>query len=191
MAARSQLTTDERNLGLRWIVAVVAGWAIGFFFCEALEEFLSTFFVDGLVIGSAMGIAQGLVLRRRIAPFIPWVVVSIAGFGIGKFVADAVGPALPGVAAAALSGVVIGLSVGIAQALVLLRRFAQVWWWVVANVVAWAAGWSLISLADGSDISIAMAYAVGAIGAALVGVITGIALIGLSRHPTPVAATAE
>ncbi len=169
----------------------MAGWAIGFFLCEALEQFLTTFFIDGLVIGSAMGIAQGLVLRRRIAPILLWVVASIIGFAIGKFVADAVGPALPEVAATVVSGAIIGLSAGIAQSLVFLNRFSRVWWWVAANVVAWAVGWSLISLADGSDMSIAMAYVVGAAGAAVIGVITGIALLGLVRHPTPVAATSE
>ncbi len=191
MAARSQFTAAERNLGLQWVVAVVAGWAIGFFLCEALEQFLTTFFIDGLVIGSAMGIAQGLVLRRRIAPILLWVVASIIGFAIGKFVADAVGPALPEVAATVVSGAIIGLSAGIAQSLVFLNRFSRAWWWVAANVVAWAVGWSLISLADGSDMSIAMAYVVGAAGAAVIGVITGIALLGLVRHPTPVAATSE
>ena len=191
MAATSQFTAAERNLGLQWVVAVVAGWAIGFFLCEALEQFLTTFFIDGLVIGSAMGIAQGLVLRRRIAPLIPWVVVSVIGFGIGKFAADAVGPALPGMAAPVVSGAIIGLSAGIAQSLVLLNRFSRVWWWVAANVAAWAAGWSFISLADGSDLAIAMVYVVGAAGAAVVGVITGIALLGLLRHRTPEAATSE
>jgi hypothetical protein len=180
---RPPLAAGERSLGLQWVVAVVAGWAIGFFLCEALEDFLSTFFVDGLVIGSAMGIAQGLVLRKHITPMLPWVVISIIGFGIGKFVADAVGPALPGVGAVLLSGAIIGLAVGLVQSVILRQRFSIGPWWIVANVLAWAAGWSLISVADGPDVSIAVAYGVGALGAALVGVITGIALIGVSRHP--------
>jgi hypothetical protein len=191
MAATSQFTTAERNLGLQWVVAVVAGWAIGFFLCEALEQFLTTFFVDGLVIGSAMGIAQGLVLRRRIAPLVPWVVASIIGFAIGKFVADAVAPALPDMAATVVGGMIIGLSAGIAQSLVFRSRYSPAWWWVAANVAAWAVGWSLISLADGSDMSLAMLYLVGALGAAVIGVITGIALLALLRHPTPLAAESE
>jgi hypothetical protein len=191
MAATSQFTAAERNVGLQWVVAVVAGWAIGFLLCEALEQVLTTFFVDGLVIGSAMGIAQGLVLRRRIAPLVPWVLASVVGFGIGKFAADAVGPALPSMAATVVSGAVIGLSAGIAQSLVLLNKVSGAWWWVLANVAAWAAGWSLISLADDSDMSIAMVYVIGAAGAALIGVITGISLLALLRHPTPAAAKSE
>ena len=39
--------------------------------------------------------------------------------------------------------------------------------------------------------AIAMAYVVGAAGAAVIGVITGIVLLGLVRHPPPTTATAE
>jgi hypothetical protein len=176
-------TPAERNLGFRWVLAVVFGWAIGFFACEWLEEFLSTAFVDGLVIGTAMGIAQGVVLRKRIAPFVPWVVLSVVGFAIGKLVSDLLGQALSGPLGIVLGGAVIGLSAGVAQWLLLRRRFPQATWWIGANVLGWAAGWSLISSADGSDLSVAMTYAVGAAGAALVGIITAIALIGLVRQP--------
>lgn len=173
----------ERNLGLQWVLAVVIGWAIGFFVCEWIEEFLSTAFIDGLVIGTAVGIAQGLILRKRIAPVVPWVVVSIVGFAIGKFVSDLVGQASPGPLGMVLGGAVIGLSAGVAQWLILRRRFPQAGWWIAANVLGWAAGWSLISSVDGSNVSVALIYAVGAAGAALVGIITGIALIGLVRQP--------
>ena len=77
----------------------------------------------------------------------------------------------------------IGLSAGMAQWLILRRRFPQAGWWIGANVLGWAAGWSLITAAEGSDVSVAMIYALGAAGAALVGIVTGIALIGLVREP--------
>ena len=176
-------TAAERTLGLQWVLAVVIGWVIGFFVCEWLEEFLSTAFVDGLVIGTAVGIAQGLVLRKRIAPVLPWVALSIVGFAIGKLVTDLVGQAVPEPLGVVLGGAVIGLSAGMAQWLILRRRFPQAGWWIGANGLGWAAGWSLISAAEGSDVSVAMIYAVGAAGAALVGIVTGIALIGLVREP--------
>jgi hypothetical protein len=175
-------TSAERSLGLQWVGAVVSGWAIGFFACEWLEEFLSTAFVDGLVIGTAVGIAQGIVLRKRIAPAGWWIVVSIVGFGIGKLVSDQIGQALPGPVGMVLGGAAIGLSAGVAQWLILSRRYSHAGLWIGANVVGWAAAWSLISLADGSELSVAVTYLVGAAGAALVGVITGIALIGLTRQ---------
>ena len=184
-AVRSLSTAADRNLGIQWVAAVVAGWIIGFFLCGVIEDFISTFFIDGLVIGTAIGIAQALVVRKRIAPAIPWVVVSIIGFGAGKFLADTVEQAMSGLVAMALGGVIIGLLVGITQAVVLLDRFSRAWWWIAANTVGWAVGWSVIGLASGSVDSIAMAYVVGSLGAAVVGVITAVVLIWLTRHPTP------
>lgn len=177
------MTATDRNLGLSWVAAVVAGWIIGFFLCGVIEDFISTFFIDGLVIGSAIGVAQALVVRKRIAPAIPWVVVSIIGFGAGKFFADAVEQALPGLVAVALGGAIIGLLVGVTQAVVLRNRFTRAWWWIAANAVGWAVGWTVIGLASGSVDSIAMTYVVGAVGAAVVGVVTAIALIWLIRYP--------
>ena len=74
----------ERNLGVRWVTANVLGWLVGFALCNALQSFLSTFFVDGLVIGSAVGIAQWLVLRRPVSPRGGRVVASIIGFRLGS-----------------------------------------------------------------------------------------------------------
>jgi hypothetical protein len=175
------MTVFERNLGLQWVIAVVAGWVIGFFLCGVIENRLSTFFIDGLVIGTTIGVAQGLVIRRRIAPMALWVVVSVIGFGIGKFVADLIGQASPSLPAMALGGAVIGLAVGFTQFVILMDQSSRAWWWIAANAVGWAAAWLLIELVPSS--SVVMTYAVVALGATVVGVITGIALIGLSRHP--------
>jgi hypothetical protein len=191
-AERPVLTSAERNLGLAWVVAVAAGWVIGFYLCGVIETWLSTFFIDGLVIGSAIGIAQGLVLRRnRIAPMLPWVVVSIIGFGVGKFFGDVIGQGSTSLAAIALGGAIIGLVAGIAQSVVLMDRFSSWWWWIVANVVAWTVGWTLIGILNESATSLVMTYTFGALGAAVIGVITAIALVAVSRRPMPKPITAE
>jgi len=177
-----QMTQAERSLGLQWVAVTILGWVIGFFVCEALNEFVRTTFVDGLIIGSAVGIAQWLVLRRRFAPIGWWVVFSIVGFGVGKAIADAATPGIAATVGYGLSGAVIGVSVGIAQWLVLQRHLPRAGWWVPANVAAWAVGWTVISFAeDAVGWPILTVYVVGTIGAAVAGIITGIALVWLSR----------
>jgi hypothetical protein len=177
-------TQAERILGIQWVVATIAGWGIGFYVCEAIKPFLydiTHLGGDGLVIGTGIGVAQGLVLRKRIGSMRWWVLVTIVGFGLGKLIGESVAQGMPAVLGHGLSGAVIGASVGLAQWLVLRRHLARAEAWVLANVAAWAVGWSLISLAEGSAWSTVMVYAVGGVGAGLAGIITTVALIWVSR----------
>jgi hypothetical protein len=174
----------ERNLGIQWVVATIVGWGIGFFVCEGLKPFfydITHLGGDGLIIGGGIGIAQGLVLRKRVASMRWWVLVSIVGFGLGKLIGEAVAQGMPAALGHGLSGAVIGATLGLAQWLVLRRHVSRADVWVLANVAAWAAGWSLISLAEGSAWSTVMVYAVGGVGAGLAGIITAVALIWVLR----------
>jgi 4-amino-4-deoxy-L-arabinose transferase-like glycosyltransferase len=85
----------------------------------------------------------------------------------------------------AIGGALIGLLVGVTQSVTLAERFQNAWWWIAANTFGWTAGWVVIGLAESSVDSIAMTYLIGSLGAAVVGAITAIALIGLIRHPHP------
>ena len=179
---RLLVTPSERNLGLQWVAATVVGWAVGFTACEALKSIVSTLFVDGIVIGTSIGLAQWLVLRRRLSPIGWWVPLSIIGFGLGKAVSEALAPATPAVLGYMLSGAVIGLSVGLAQWLLLRRRVPSAGWWVPATILAWLIGWTLIALAEYlADLPTLAVYLVGAIGAAAAGIITAAALTWLFR----------
>jgi hypothetical protein len=178
-------TQAERYLAIQWVLASIVGWGIGFFVCEGLKPFfydITHLGGDGLIIGASIGIAQGLVLRRRMAPMGWWVLASALGFGVGKFLGEAAAQGMPAVVGSALTGAIIGASVGVAQWLVLRGKVTGVGWWVAANVVGWAIGWSLISLVEEAEgMSTAMVYLIGGVGAAAAGIITGIALVGLSR----------
>jgi hypothetical protein len=178
----ARVSISERNLGATWVVATVVGWAIGFFVCEALKAFVSTFLVDGLIVGTFIGIAQGLVVRRGIAPLGWWVLVTIAGFGVGLAAGEALALNLSGPVGDVVTGVIIGAAVGIAQWLILRRGLAQAVWWIPANIAAWGLGWTLIRLVDDSATSTLVIYLVGAAGAAVAGIITAIALIALMRR---------
>jgi hypothetical protein len=187
-----QLTEAERNLAVLWVVATTVGWGIGFFVCELLTGFLALFAHlggDGLVIGAGIGIAQGIVLRRRISfrfSFMGWWwLVSSLGFGAGKVLGEAAAQAIPAAVGHLLTGAIIGAAVGAAQWLLLFGNVRAAAWWVVASIVGWAVGWSLISLAeDAAGLSTLMVYVVGGIGAALAGIVTGANLIWQSR-PRP------
>jgi hypothetical protein len=179
---RLRLTPTEQRLALQWVTATIVGWVIGFVVCEAVKSFVATLFVDGLVIGASVGIAQWLVLRRRFSPAGWWVLVSIIGFGVGKAIGEIVVVGVPAVVGHGLSGALIGVSVGIAQWFVLRGHVARAGWWVPANILAWTVGWSIIGLVEeAGGLPTLMVYVVGAIGAAIAGTITGIALIWLSR----------
>jgi hypothetical protein len=178
------VTASERSLGIQWVVANVVGWLIGFGLCEAIQSFISTVLVDGLVIGSAVGIAQWLVLRRWMSPVGWWVLLSIVGFGVGKALAEAILPSASTLPWYAATGAIIGASVGVAQWPVLRRHVSSAAWWVPATVVAWIAGWSAIGIAEHAvDWPTLTTYVVGGVGAALAGTITAIALIWLRRIP--------
>ena len=172
----------ERNLGVRWVTANVLGWLVGFALCNALQSFLSTFFVDGLVIGSAVGIAQWLVLRRPVSPRGGWVVASIIGFGLGSAMREVLLPGVSTVGADALSGAIIGLLVGLAQWVVLRHCVSAAGWWIPAIAAAWAIGWTAIGVAERSaDWPTMAVYLVSGVGAAAAGIVTGVVLIYVLR----------
>ncbi len=182
----TQLTRAERGLVLRWVLATIIGWIVGFAICEAVVKpivnALTHFNSDGAVIGTAIGIGQGLVLRRRYNRTGWWVLASIIGFGVGKGLSDSLAQSVPGVIGWALGGFAIGLLVGLAQWLVLRADVPEARWWILANAVAWAVGWSIIASVDPEGgTAIGLAYLIGAIGAGVAGVITAAALVWLSR----------
>jgi hypothetical protein len=178
-------TQAERYLAIQWVVATIVGWGIGFFVCEGLKPFfydITHLGGDGLIIGASIGIAQGLVVRRRIAPMGWWVLATGVGFGLGKLIGESVAQGMPAAVGHGLSGALIGASVGLAQWLVLRSHNARPEAWVVANVAAWAVGWSVISLVEEAEgLSTLVVYLIGGAGAAAAGIITGIALVWLSR----------
>jgi len=179
---RAQPTRSEWTFGLLWVLATTLGWVVGFAICEALKDFVESFRSDGAVIGISVGIMQWLALRRRINGAGWWILASIVGFAIGKFMADAIAQALSGTVGLVLGGAAIGTSLGIVQWLILRRHVAQAGWWALASTMAWAVGWAIINLVDeaaGGPTS--TAYLVGATGAALAGVITGGSLVWLLR----------
>ena len=185
-ALRQPLTRTDWRIGLGWVLATTVGWLVGFGICEAFKSFLESFTADGAVIGVSIGISQWFVLRQRITGVRWWIPASIVGFAIGKFAADAVVQAESGIVGVVLSGAVIGISSGFAQWLVLVRHVSRAELWVLASALGWAVGWVVISAVDEAiGGPTAMAYVIGAIGAAVAGVITGTTLVWLLQSQPP------
>jgi hypothetical protein len=94
-------------------------------------------------------------------------------------------------------GIIGGAIAGIMQWLVLRQHVSQASWWVLASTVGWAVGGAVGGDVGGAAVGAgnlaiiadrAMSGApVGALGGAVAGSITGIALVWLFQHPTPIA----
>jgi hypothetical protein len=142
--------------------------------------------LGGAATGAVIGLAQWLVLRRRL-PLTPWwVAVTSAGMsgglalGVELLGTDTAGAALP------LRGLVTGVGIGLAQWLVLRGRSprASIWPLVVAG--GWAVGW-MVTRAAGVDL--APNFTVfGATGAWTFQLLTGLALAWMLRADRTAAA---
>jgi len=148
---RQKGRASDWALWVEWILATTVGWAIGF----VLSEF---------VVGVAVGLAQWVVLRRRIERSGWWILVSGVGWAAGRGLASLLFPAQNTI----LIGAMIGAILGLAQWFALRDRVVQAWWWIVVSALSW--GLALT----------------GVLGATLVGSLagaaTGLALEPLLRH---------
>jgi hypothetical protein len=184
------LSRSEWSFSLRWVVVTTIGWIFGFAVCEIVVKPIIYTFThfpsDGAVVGIAIGIGQWFLLRlvnRGGYRTAWWALASSVGFAIGKDLADMLASGVSGPAAIWLGGLVIGGSLGVVEWLVLRRHASAAGWWIVASAIAWMIGWAVINVVD-SETAGAAAYVVGAIGAAIAGVITGATLARLMRRPT-------
>jgi hypothetical protein len=91
----------------------------------------------GLAVGAAIGLAQGVVVFRRVSA--GWILATSMGFAIGFTVAGSLTTQLLG---GTLTGVSVGLCTGAAQGIVLGLRSTLVQWTVV-NAVGYALGYGL------------------------------------------------
>jgi hypothetical protein len=152
----SKILSFDWALWFFWIMATALGWFLGGLIYSPLTTVISGFLV---------GIFQWLVLQGRIARPWRWIIASFCGWTIGYFIAYY--SALRGFEI--FEGVIIGLIVGITQWVVLRSEFHWTGWWIIFSVVGWTTG---LTLLPGVIITGTMA-----------GVLTGIALEILLRHP--------
>ncbi len=160
----------------------------------------------GLLQGIVLGVAQWLVLRRYIRHSGQWIAVT----AIAAMIAWLIGIKASAVMVLVTSldttltaemktatllkdvfllGAWVGGVLGIAQWFVLKHRIRQALWWVLANALAWAVGLGVAFMGAGmmrtgdfSNLKTALAgAATGLSMGAVVGAITGIALVWLLK----------
>ncbi|MFL5734728.1 MAG: hypothetical protein ACJ78Q_16350 [Chloroflexia bacterium] len=164
---------------------------------------------SGIVVGSIVGLPQGLVLWSyvRIGGAMEWVLATILGRAARWILAALIIDLLAAIefrgalgfclslVIPVLVGGSLGAVVGIPQARVLKRRVQNAGWWVWANVtssalylVGFIFGEGIVSWLHPFDTwiipaSIFESIFGGLVAGALTGAITGYALIDLLRHP--------
>jgi hypothetical protein len=140
----------------QWVMATTMGWIIGGFLFTGLALVTS---------GVAVGILQWLVLLGRIRRPWRWILASAVGWIVGYLIVIlGLPPELD-----FLNGMVLGLSVGTAQWLILREQLHWAGWWIVFSAIGWTTG---LTLLPGFLLTGIMA-----------GGLTGIALEVLSRSP--------
>lgn len=140
----------------QWMMATTSGWVLGRFLFPNLSM---------VVIGIGIGVLQFFVLQYKIRRAWRWIIASVLGWTLGAsiiflFVQDGND---------FLAGLVIGLSLGIAQWFIIRQEVQWHAWWVVISVVAWTTG---IGLLPGIFLT-----------GVLAGAITGVAIELLLRFP--------
>jgi hypothetical protein len=123
------------------------------------------------IIGTSVGVAQSLVLRRHLAGMQRWAIFTGVGFALGSFAF------LP----------FMGLGVGLMQWLLLRRDLNKTGWWPLTNALIWPLGYMM-----GSAVGVTVGAAVGSplvanllsavITGALIGAVSGAVLLWILRE---------
>jgi hypothetical protein len=136
--------------------------------------------ISGLVAGATLGLVQWFVLRPHL-PLLPigWVAATSAGLAIGL----ALSTALLGIEMTGngllYRAAITGLTLGVAQWLVLQRVIPQSHLWVAVVCAGWVLGWSIMR---GIGVNLTYHWTVfGSAGALVYQLITGLALHYLLR----------
>jgi len=143
-------------------------------------ETVNTAAIGGAIAGGAVGVAQWLVLRRRLPLSALWVVATAAAMALGL----AVGHALLGddtsMLPLLLRGLIVGIAIGATQATLLRGIFPTPLLWAAAVTVAWVLGWTVTAAAG---IDLPRKWAVfGASGALTFQLVTALTLAYLLRR---------
>jgi len=152
-------TTLDWTIWARWVLATTVGWTLGLVLSGEIG------------IGAFVGVAQWLVIRRYFSQASWWILASTVGWIAGWFLITSglIVPPGAGPINTLIAGGVFGLTMGLAQWLVLRRRVKLASVWILLSIPGWTVGL----------LGILGSILVGAV----VGAITGFAFDFLLRFP--------
>ena len=139
-----------------WIMATTWGWLLGGFILPGLTLLTSGFMI---------AVFQWLVFQGRISRPWNWIIATVIGWTAGYFIALFILPQ----ELETLTGMIIGLTTGIAQWLILRRELHWAGWWIVFSAMGWTTG---LTLLPGVMLT-----------GTIAGALTGLALEILLRNP--------
>ncbi len=152
-------TTFDWVLWFQWLLATTLGWVLGLV-------------LGGEVgIGLFVGLAQWLVLRRYLSGAGWWILASTIGWFLGWAIITSglIVPPGGGLVASMIAGAVFGLTMGVAQWIILRNWVNVAGMWMLLSVPGWTLG--LLGLLGMLLVGV------------VVGVITGFGLDFLLRFP--------
>ena len=191
------MTVERSQVGwvfwLQWVLASTVGMFVGFFLGVPL--FARTYNIPGdwlafsplgIGVGIGVGVLQWLVLRQRVSGAGWWVLASAAGgygllhAGFSPFCTSLqnFGVLLSWTGVVALGGAVTGTL----QWLVLRGQVSRAGWWVLASTVGWGLG-GTVSRALPWGVDTGDGIGALAVTGAILGALTGGALVWLLRQP--------
>jgi len=154
---KSDRLQPGRGFLVRWVVAsgigLMAGFIVYFISVVGLTTEQSLILKtlvsagSGVILGAAVGGAQWFVLRNEVSGLNRWMVANLIGGAIGGIIAlplaNAVGGAMGFNMAVFAGSIVLGLSLGIAQVIILREHLSAGGWWVWAHAAGIPLGWAL------------------------------------------------
>lgn len=139
---------------LQWVLVTVAGFLVSLYWIE-IDTKPNVSALEGIVGGSAIALAQGLILQQRVAiapqwllvSFASWVLIGASSLGAIGWVAPKTLLLEPWLIFGILQGAVVGLLLGVGQWLVLRQQVRKASMWILASAASWAIslgiGWSI------------------------------------------------
>jgi hypothetical protein len=115
----------------QWIMVTTMGWILGTVMIPP---------VDLAISGVAIGVLQWVILQPRMGQGRQWLLASAVGWTAGWVLTLAAIPTDFGL----LAGIVLGVTVGTSQWLVLRHKVHWAGWWILVSTLAWAAGMGLL-----------------------------------------------